>query len=188
MLRTFTPNRFVIITAAGPDRPGIVSRITRVLFETGCNIEDTSMTLLRGEFAMMLIVRLPPGLGPKDIERRLKGVQRALGLSLLLKPLSAQEARRNQRPTGRSFILSVYGSDKPGIVYRVTRLIASHAINITDMNTRVIGPRDKPIYVMILEVEIPKKVKVKTLRAELQKLRSEVNVDITLHPVESLQL
>jgi len=181
-------DRFVIITAAGPDQPGIVARISRVLYETGCNIEDTSMTLLRGEFAMMLIVRLPRELGLKEMERRLKGVQRSLRLSLLIKPLSAKEARRNQHPAGRSFILSVYGSDKPGIVYRITRLIASHAVNITDMNTRVIGSRDNPIYVMILEVEIPKKVKVQTLKTQLNKLKKAVKVDIALHPAESVQL
>jgi glycine cleavage system transcriptional repressor len=181
-------NRFILITAAGPDRPGIVARIARVLYETGCNIEDTSMTRLRGEFAMMLIVRLPRGLDPIGIGRHLKKVQRTLGLSLLVKPLSTQEARRDKHPAGRSFILSVYGSDKPGIVYRVTRLIASRAVNITDMNTRVIGPPDKPIYIMVLEVEVPKGVKIPALRAELAKLSKAVMVDITLHPVESVPL
>lgn len=181
-------NRFVIITAAGQDRPGIIASVTRALYETGCNIEDSSMTLLRGEFAMMLIVRLPqkPGLG--EIQRRLKKVQTALGLSLLLKPLSAREARRSQRLTGHPFMLSVYGADRPGIVYRVTRLMASYGINITDMNTRVIGPRKKPIYVMILEMTIPKKVKVQTLKTQLNKLKKAVKVDIALHPAESVQL
>jgi glycine cleavage system transcriptional repressor len=181
-------NRFVIITAAGPDRPGIVARITQALYRTGCNIEDTSMVLLRGEFAMMLIVRLPRKQSLAGIKLQLKKVQNTLGLSLLLKPLSTREARRDQQPSGRSFILSVYGSDKPGIVYRVTHLIASYHINITDMNTRVIGPRETPIYVMVLEMEIPAKVKVKTLTSELKKLKKEVNVDITLRPAESVQL
>jgi glycine cleavage system transcriptional repressor len=181
-------NRFVIITAAGQDRPGIVARFSQVLYETGCNIEDTSMTILRGEFAMILIVRLPRKPGLHEIRRRLKKVQTALGLSLLLKSLSSSEARRDQHRVGRSFILSVYGADKPGIVYRVTRLIASHRINITDMNTRVIGPRDEPIYIMILEMEIPKKVKAQTLKAKLNQLRKELNVDMTLHPAESAQL
>ena len=181
-------NRFVIITAAGPDRPGIIARITQVLYQTGCNIEDTSMTLLLGEFAMMLIVRLPQKPSLAKIKLQLKKAQTALGLSLLLKPLSTREARRDQQPVGRSYILSVYGADRPGIVYRVTRLIASYRINITDMNTRVIGPREIPIYVMILEMEVPKKVKVQTLQAKLNKLKKEVNVDITLHPVESAQL
>jgi glycine cleavage system transcriptional repressor len=181
-------NRFVIITAAGPDRPGIIAGITRVLYQTGCNIEDTSMTLLRGEFAMMLIVRLPQKSSLAKIKHQLEKVQTVLGLSLLLKPLSAREARRNQRPGRRNFILSVYGADKPGIVYGVTRLIASYGINITDMNTRVIGPRETPIYVMVMEMEIPSRVKVKTLTARLQKLKKTVKVDITLHPIESAQL
>lgn len=137
---------------------------------------------------MMLIVRLPRNMSPEEIKRRLSKVQTALGLSLLLKPLSMREARRDRRPAGRSFILSVYGADQAGIVYRVTRVIASYGINITDMNTRVIGLGEKPIYVMILEMEIPAKVKVKTLTSELKKLKKEVNVDITLHPVESAQL
>jgi glycine cleavage system transcriptional repressor len=178
-------DRFIIITAAGPDRPGIVARIARVLYQTGCNIEDSSMTRLRGEFAIMLIVRLPAKKGLTEIKQSLKKVQRALGLSLLLRPLSKQEARREQRPLGRSFLLSVYGSDKPGIVYHVTRLIASYGINITDMNTRVIGPPDNPIYVMILETQVPAKVKLPAVHSELRKLKRKVNVDITLHPVES---
>jgi len=181
-------NRFVIITAAGPDRPGIIARIAEVLYRTGCNIEDTSMTLLRGEFAMMLIVRLPQKRSLAEIKRRLLKVQTALGLSLLLKPLSTREARRDRHPAGRSFILSVYGADKAGIVYRITRRIATYGINITDMNTRVIGPGEKPIYVMILEMEIPTKVKVKTLTSELKRLKKEMNVDISFHPVESAQL
>jgi len=181
-------NRFAIITAAGPDRPGIVAGITRVLYETGCNIEDTSMTLLRGEFAMMLIVRLPRRSDAKAIEARFNRVRKVLGLSLLVKPLSVKEARRDPRPGGRPYILSVYGSDRPGIVYRVTHLLASRGINITDMNTRVIGPSGRPVYVMVLEVHIPMKIRIGTLTAALRKVQKAVKVDVTLHPVESAQL
>lgn len=181
-------NRFVIITAAGPDRPGIVAGITRVLYETGCNIEDTSMTLLRGEFAMMLIVRLPRRLGPGEIEQRFQNIQKTLGLVLLIKPLSAKEARRHRKPGGRAHILSVYGSDHPGIVYRVSRLLASRHVNITDINTRVIGPPKKPIYVMVLEIDIPRNVKDGAFKDALRKLQKAVKVDIALHPVESVQL
>ncbi|HUK55885.1 MAG TPA: ACT domain-containing protein [Nitrospiria bacterium] len=180
-------NRFAIITAAGPDRPGIVAGITRVLYETGCNIEDTSMTLLRGEFAMMLIVRLPRRPDSMSIEARFKNVQKTLGLSLLVRPLSTKEGRREPRPGGRPHILSVYGSDRPGIVYRVTRLLASRGINITDMNTRVIGPNGRPVYVMILEVDIPGKVRIGPLADALRKLQKVMKVDVALHPVESAQ-
>lgn len=181
-------NPFVIITAAGPDRPGIVSRMTRVLFETGCNIEDTSMTLLRGEFAMILIVRLPRGFSPEELERRFLPVVKTLGLSFLVKPLSRKESRRTASLQGRPFILSVYGSDHPGIVYRVTQLLARRKINITDMNTRVVGPKTRPIYVMVLELQIPDGVRTKTLNKEFEALKKTLKVDITLNPMETAQL
>jgi glycine cleavage system transcriptional repressor len=137
---------------------------------------------------MILIIRLPRRLKFQELECGFDTVKKSLGLSLLMKPLSAKEARRDQTPAGHPFILSVYGSDHPGIVYRVTRLLASYAINVTDVNTRVIGPMKSPIYVMVLEVALPKKVKIEGLRAALQKLQKTLNVDIALHPVESAQL
>jgi glycine cleavage system transcriptional repressor len=179
---------FVIVTAAGPDRPGIVAGLTRALYETGCNIEDTSMTLLRGEFAMMLIVRLPHRLTLSALERRFRPVQKTLRLSLHIKPLSSKEARRGRHAAERSFILSVYGSDRPGIVYRVTKLLSSLAINITDMNTRVIGSQSRPVYVMILEVEIPEKIRIESLKTRLHRLQKGLGVDISLHPAEPIQL
>lgn len=179
--------RFVMITAAGPDRPGIVSGITQALHQTGCNIEDSSMTLLRGEFAMMIIVRLPLKGGMAAVKARLKKVQQRLGLSLLMRPLSAQEASRSAGRAGRVYMLSVYGADQPGIVYRVSRLLSSKSVNITDMNTRVVGSSAKPIYVMLLELELPPGVKVPSLRAELRKLKKALSVDIDLHPVETVR-
>ncbi|HEY4485509.1 MAG TPA: ACT domain-containing protein [Nitrospiria bacterium] len=178
-------NAFALITAAGPDRPGIVERLSRVLFETGCNIEDTSMTLLRGEFSTILIVRLPRGLSTAALEGRFAGVRRALGLSLMIKPLSAREVRRDRAGDGRAFILSVYGSDHPGIVHRVARVIAARSINVTDMNTRVIGPKKKPIYVMVMEVRVPPRVSIEALRRELRRLQKSLKVDISLNPVEA---
>ena len=38
--------------------PGIVAAVSRVLFDLGCNVEDSSMTLLRGNFAMMLVLAM----------------------------------------------------------------------------------------------------------------------------------
>ena len=58
----------VAVTAVGADRPGIVAGVTKVLFDQGCNLEDTSMTILRGHFAMMLVVDVPAGVAAADLE------------------------------------------------------------------------------------------------------------------------
>jgi glycine cleavage system transcriptional repressor len=54
------------VSVFGRDRPGIVAAVTRVLADAGCNLEDTSMTILRGHFAMMLVISG----GDPDICRR----------------------------------------------------------------------------------------------------------------------
>ena len=43
------------ITVIGHDRPGIIAETTAALAGLGLNLEDSTMTLLRGHFAMMLI-------------------------------------------------------------------------------------------------------------------------------------
>ncbi|MEJ2698080.1 MAG: ACT domain-containing protein, partial [Desulfuromonadales bacterium] len=44
-----------IMTAFGEDRPGIVADVTRILYENGCNLEDSTMTLLADEFSLILL-------------------------------------------------------------------------------------------------------------------------------------
>ena len=43
------------ITVIGHDRPGIIADVSAVLADLGLNLTDSSMTLLRGHFAMTLI-------------------------------------------------------------------------------------------------------------------------------------
>ena len=43
------------ITVVGHDRPGIIAQTAAALAGCGMNLEDSSMTILRGHFAMTLI-------------------------------------------------------------------------------------------------------------------------------------
>jgi glycine cleavage system transcriptional repressor len=60
----------VVISAVGKDRPGIVAGVSKVLFEAGCNLEDSSMTILEGEFAMILVVSLPEALKIEQLDKK----------------------------------------------------------------------------------------------------------------------
>jgi glycine cleavage system transcriptional repressor len=130
---------FALITAFGQDRPGIVAAVAEALFQQGCNIEDTCMTRLRGEFTMMIMVSLPGRLSADALADRLLPLRRASGLTLVCRAVPAQAAERVPEQDSPMFMLSVYGADHPGIVAKVTRVVADHGGNITDMNTRVIG-------------------------------------------------
>ena len=91
-------NRYAMLTAFGQDRPGIVAALAEGLYHLGCNIEDTCMTRLRDEFAMMLLVRLPAGLVPDQLPDRLTPKTGPLRLTVLCREVSLQSATRSPRP------------------------------------------------------------------------------------------
>lgn len=174
------------LSAVGRDCPGIVSEVSRVLFDHGCNIEDSSMTILRGEFAMILIVSVPEASRVEPMERELQQVADQLKLVLSFRevPDGGEEV---EREGGTPYIVSVYGADRTGIVHRVTKLLAEHSVNITDVNTRVVGG-SSPVYIMLLEVDVPESASGRDLEQRLSTLAKELSVDITVRPLETATL
>src|SRR4051794_25621920 len=99
------------VSAVGADRPGIVAAVTGVFLEHGCNLEDTSMTILRGHFAMMLVVAAPDGLDQPALENALAGPARDLELVVAVRLIDDTVP---SSPEGESWTVSVYGADRPG--------------------------------------------------------------------------
>lgn len=172
------------VTAVGADRPGIVAAVTGAFAEHGCNLEDSSMTILRGQFAMMLVVDAPPGVGAGDLEGALAGPAIALGLVVAVRP-TTEPAAGPVPPEVGSWTVSVHGADHPGIVHGVAALLAEQSVNIVDLSTRVVGGADDAAYTMILEVTLPPDVDPHQFERGLDATASELGVTCRLHPSEA---
>lgn len=180
---------YYAMTAVGKDQPGIVAAVTRVLFELGCNIEDSSHTLLGGEFAMILLLTVNSSVTRDRLESGLRDAGTPMGLSISVCPIEAAELiRANGSAHTLPFLISVYGSDQPGIIYRITQHLADRDVNITDMNTRVIRKDNSPTYVMMLEIEVPSEVNPSHLTLELEGIGKELGVQVGVRPVEVAEL
>jgi glycine cleavage system transcriptional repressor len=178
-------NHFAL-TIVGRDRPGIVSQVTEILFKQGCNLADSSCSILGGQFAMILILDHPE---ITDLE----------GFGDAFKPLEDADltvALRVLKPGGevRSHIegdlcmISVYGSDKPGIVYRVANVLGEKKVNITDLNTKLVGTEDRPVYVMVIEAALPEGVEEEDVDGWLSPIRDELQVDISIRTIPTVEL
>ena len=179
--------RHFSITCVGEDRSGIVSGLTEVLFNLGANIEDSSMTILRGQFAMILIVSSEEVEDSVKFEEGFKGVKGDLGLAISVDELS-EDHLHGGGSEGDPYIISVIGADKPGIVYKLAKLLSLDGINITDMNTKFITSDETPVYIMVIEVSIPAEVDMERLEESFVKLGREMSIDITMREVEVLEL
>lgn len=174
--------RHYAVSAVGADRPGIVAAVTEVFLEHGCNLEDTSMTILRGHFAMMLVVAAPDSLEQAALDAALAEPAAALELVVAVRAIDDDVP---ESPEGDSWTVSVYGSDRPGIVHRVASLLAERGVNIVDLTTRVIGDADRPVYAMILEVTLPGDADAGGLQRHLADLAADLGVECSLHSSEA---
>jgi glycine cleavage system transcriptional repressor len=172
----------VAVSAIGRDRPGIVAAVTGVLVERRCNLEDTSMSILRGHFAMMLVVAVPDGVDAAGLEVALAPVARDLELVVVVRPMDDDVPPAT---AGAAWTVSVYGADRPGIVHRVTSALAAAGVNIEDLTTRVIGDADRPVYAMFLDVRIPERVDVRDLETQLSALAADLGVSCSLHTADA---
>jgi len=163
------------ITVLGLDRPGIIAEVTAQLADLGGNLQDSSMTLLRGHFAWTLLVAVDAG--PADVQARLARLtDEGLVVSVLVLP--------EQSPggvDGTEWLLSVHGGDRPGIVSGLTAPIAEAGGNITDLTTRL----GAGLYILVAEVSLPGDVDVTALTSRIAEVSAQLGVRATLHPAET---
>jgi glycine cleavage system transcriptional repressor len=175
------------VTIISKDRPGIVADTTEVLFRLGCNIEDSSCTMLGGDFAMILIVSHARPFLKTALTDEYKALHERTGLTASVRHLTENEVCP-VREEGELCLISVYGSDQPGIVYRVTRALADRCVNITDLNTRLIGTKEEPVYVLMLEAVLPDGLTVEDAGSLLEKLKKELKVEIAVRAITPVSL
>jgi glycine cleavage system transcriptional repressor len=139
------------------------------------NLEDSSMTLLRGHFAMTLICA---GETPAaEVERALAAaIDPSLAVTVRAVPDGSERP-----PVGSSYLVTVHGADRLGIVARLAGTIAAAGGNITDLTTRLAGE----LYVLLAEVDLPPAADVLALRSALAATSRELGVETVLRQVEN---
>ena len=177
--------RWFALSAIGRDRPGIVADLAELIYESDCNLEDSSMTILGSEFAVLLLLT---GEG-EGVEQRLsaacKRVEWEKRLTVFFRPLDGEPM-----PYGvagaRAFELQATGVDKAGIVAKVARCLASHNINITQMSTssRPEPQTGTPIYSMRIAMSAPQGLDQQALRRELDSIATALHIEISLQPLD----
>lgn len=177
----------VAITVTGKDRPGIISALAGLLYQAGGNLEDTSMTILEGEFAMIVLAALKDDSVCTKLSQELLKLERKLGLTISMKEIKHRLIRgEKHRPGTIPWVVSVLGRDRAGIVYRVSDLLASYGLNITDLNSKIMGRGRHAAYALILEVDIPRQTRlISNLKRNFQTLQKKLAVTIAFHPLEA---
>lgn len=169
----------VIISVLGPDRPGIIAAVTRILFEQDCNIENVSQTILQSEFSGIFIAAIPQGMTGETLGAHLSEGLSPLKQHVFVKWLEPHRPifdGRNADP----FIITTRGPDQKGLVARITEIIARHGVNVTDLQAIFKGGSDPDANVMIYAVDIPADVDQQRLRNDLRERARQLDLKISI--------
>ncbi len=172
-------NRF-IMTAFGKDRPGIVADVTRMLYENGCNLEDTAMTMLADEFTLNLLFSSSREDVDETLMKECERLDLEKGISAFVRPLPP----RQPKPQGAASeaTLHVEGLDQAGIVFKISQYLAENKVNIIDLKSRTKASPESgtAIYLMDIHIQLPAGTSLKAIEEGLSEVADELHVEISL--------
>lgn len=174
-------NEFLVITAIGADRPGIVDDLSQILLDNNLNIEDSRMSVLGGEFAIILLVS-GNAKAIQQVQDQQQSLEQALQLNLLIKSTAGRIAAENTI----AYEINVEGMDHPGIVNRLARFLSQQSINIEDLETESYpaAHTGTPMFAVEMTVDIPSHLATDKLKDDFLELCDELNLDAHFAPIE----
>lgn len=174
--------RNFILTLTGPDRVGIVDRLTGLLLDRGGNVETSRMARLGGEFAILMLVSMPR--------------ERFDGLDEALEDLAAEGYKVTTTPAERTYTeahrgwlpyqIEVRGADHEGIIHEVAHYLSGRGINIetVDSETTPAPVSGSPLFVMTARVVVPPDLSGRGWEAGLEGIGSRMNLEIKVSPIK----
>ena len=170
---------YLVISAIGEDKPGIINALSQAATENRCNILDTRMTVLGGEFALLMMLN---GQGPDldAAERALAPVAEAFGLTTILKRTGPRKSGQPSRP----YRVEVVALDHPGIVREIASFFSTRTLNIEEMETGAYAAAHTgtPMFSLEMTVNIPASTSIAGLKEAFLDFCDERNLDATIEP------
>ena len=149
-----------VIATLAEDRPGLVSELSAIVHELGLNIEDSRMTVLGGEFAVLMSVA-----GDDDslnaLDSQLEKKSADAGFVYLFRRTSERSAIDHQL-----FTVRVETMDHPGIVSGVTRFFSDRGVNIRELSTETerAAHTGAPVFSLTMQIEVTSNQAIGELR------------------------
>ena len=176
-------SHWFLLSAIGRDKPGLVADLAQLIYDADANLEDSRMTILGSDFAVMLLCSSPRRETADDIAVGAKRLERDYGLTILLRGLDGGPRPSVPAPGTRVYQLSAAGEDRAGIVVSICRVLADRSVNIAELSTKSRpGPGGSPHYELQMQVEVPDNLDPKELRASLEAEADRLVIDVALMP------
>ena len=179
-MTTDTQNSYLVITASGEDKVGLVDRLSSKIAGSGCNIEESRMAVLGGQFALIMLVS-----GPWSALSKLEMQMEPLGEQLGLTIIHKRTQKRDRTQPAVPYSVEVVAMDHPGIVRDLSAFFSKNGINIEELQTDTYpAPHTgTPMFSVTMTVGIRADIHIPTLRGDFLDYCDDLNLDASFEPV-----
>ena len=164
----------LIITAIGSDRTGIVSELSGIITTHGGNVEESRMSRLGSDFAIIMLVSVST-----DWEESLEvALQSINDLTISTKLTQIQEIGDNKK-----YKIGLNGADNEGIVKVLSKYLAEKSINVLEMETHISHApiSGTPLFNLNASVSVPNDVEETVIQSDLSQIAQKLGVEIQLN-------
>lgn len=178
-MATDAQNDYLVITASGEDKVGLVDRLSGRIAESGCNIEESRMAVLGGQFALIMLLS-----GPWHALSKLDGQMAALGDQLGLTIVHKRTQKREKTQPVVPYSVEVVAMDHPGIVRNLSAFFSRNGLNIEELQTDTYpAPHTgTTMFSVRMTVGIHADIHISTLRGNFLDYCDDLNLDATFEP------
>ena len=174
-------SQLIVLSAIGTDRTGIVQDITKVILGCGGNIEESRMTTLGEEFAVLMLVSG----NWHTLSRLERGLERlgAEDFTFAIRKTGERPISKDRMP----YAVDVVSLDQEGIVFGLANFFASRDIEIADVATRryAAAHTGAPMFSVQMAINIPADINLAQIRDDFADVCDRLNLDAILDPVKS---
>lgn len=174
-------NNYLVLSALGKDRPGIVDRLTKMILDYECNIVDSRMTVLGGEFAVLMMIQGNWNTLAK-LENALPDLRSSMGLTIICERTEERQSTVEVMP----YMVEVVALDHPGIVHHLAGFFSQREINIEDLITGTYAAphTGTQMFSVTMSISVPANIHIAALRDEFMDFCDSMNLDAVLEPLK----
>ncbi len=172
----------LILTAIGPDRVGLVQKLSDWISRHTCNIEDSKMAAFCGEFAVIILISGDAG-NLEKIARSRGEIESETGLTVSTKTPTPKTITEG-------FILyklTATCMDHPGVVHKISTVLSELGINIEGMETKTYSApmSGTPLFQLEAELAVPVRTNINEVRGALLEVQRDENIDVAITVLKS---
>lgn len=158
---------FLVVTAIGTDRPGIVNELFSLVKEAQCNIVDSRMAIFGNEFTLILLLS-----GEWNAITRFETTLPANSAELELVTMMKRTSEHQLHYYPNQVDVTLWGPDAPGSMNAITAYLAEHQLNLSHLKTHVTAGEQQ----LQMVINLPETITLERVREDLQQLAENLQL------------